>query len=94
LVWWYKSPAEGLGNGALWHGKRLTETNYGEFITWSSRAGITVTTRMSMKQATAYMWHDALVTKTKQRKMAQGTSSIVVVNQLLQKKSATNVMND
>jgi hypothetical protein len=65
-----KSP-EGLDVGALWIGKRLTETNRSEFATCSSRAGITVMAQMS-PEATAAMRHDALVTKTKQqRKIAR-----------------------
>jgi hypothetical protein len=64
---------EGLDVGALWLGKRLTETNRDEFTTCSSRAGIMITARMS-PEATATMWHDALVTKvtkTKQQKIAR-----------------------
>jgi GTP-dependent phosphoenolpyruvate carboxykinase len=68
-----KSP-EGLEVGALWLGKRLTETNHNEFATCSSRAGIMITARMS-PEATVAMWHDALVTKTKQRKIARHLSS-------------------
>jgi hypothetical protein len=64
-----KSP-EGLDVSALWIGKWLTETNRNEFTTCSSRAGITVMDRMS-PEATAAMWHDALVTKTKQRKISR-----------------------
>jgi hypothetical protein len=64
-----KAP-EGLDVGALWLGKRLTETNRDEFTTCSSRAGIMITARMS-PEATAAMWHDALVTKTKQREIAR-----------------------
>jgi hypothetical protein len=64
-----KSP-EGIDVGALWLGKWLTETNCDEFITCSSRAGIMIAARMS-PEATAAMWHDALVTKTKQRKIAR-----------------------
>ena len=64
-----KSP-EGLDVGALWFGKRLAETNRDEFTACSSRAGITVTARMS-PEATAAMWNDALVTKTKQRKISK-----------------------
>jgi hypothetical protein len=64
-----RSP-EGLDVGALWFGKRLAETNPDEFTTCSSRAGITVTARMS-PEATAAMWNDALVTKTKQRKISK-----------------------
>jgi hypothetical protein len=64
-----KSP-EGLYVGALWIGKRLTETNRSEFATCSLRAGIRAMARMS-PEATAAMWHDALVTKTKQRKIAR-----------------------
>jgi hypothetical protein len=61
-----RSP-EGLDAGALLIGKRLTETNLNEFTARSSRAGITVMDRISA-EATAAMWHDALVTKAKQRK--------------------------
>jgi hypothetical protein len=62
---------EGLDVGALWIGKRLTETNQSEFATCSSRADIRAMARMS-PEATAAMWHDALVTrKTKQRKIAR-----------------------
>jgi hypothetical protein len=63
-----KSP-KGLDVGPLWLGKRLTETKHCEFTTCSLRAGggIMVTTRMS-PEATGAMWHDALVTKTEQRK--------------------------
>jgi hypothetical protein len=61
---------EGLDVGALWLGKRFTETNHEEFATCSRRAGITVMPRMSL-EATAAMWHDALVTKTKQQKIAR-----------------------
>jgi hypothetical protein len=64
-----RSP-EGLDVGALWFGKRLAETNRDKFTTCSSRAGITVTARMS-PEATAAMWDDALVTKTKQRKISK-----------------------
>jgi hypothetical protein len=64
-----KSPA-GPDVGALWLGKRLAETNRDEFTACSSRADIMITARMS-PEATAAMWHDALVTKTKQRKIAR-----------------------
>jgi hypothetical protein len=64
-----KSP-EGLDVGALWFGKRLAETNPDEFTAYSPRAGITVTARMS-PEATAAMWNDALLTKTKQRKVSK-----------------------
>jgi hypothetical protein len=63
-----KSP-EGLDVGALWFGKRLAETNRDEFTTCSSRAGIIVRARMS-PEATAAMWNDALMMKTKQRKIS------------------------
>jgi hypothetical protein len=62
-----RSP-EGLDVGALWFEKRLAETNRDEFTTCSSRAGITVTARIS-PEATTAMWNDALVTKRKQRKI-------------------------
>jgi hypothetical protein len=64
-----RSP-EGLDVGALWLGKRLFETNPDEFTSVASTSGITVTKRMS-PESTAAMWHDALVTKTKQRKIAK-----------------------
>jgi hypothetical protein len=63
-----KSP-EGLDVGALWIGKRLAETNCDESIACSLLAGIAVTARMS-PEATAAMWNDALVTKTKQGALA------------------------
>jgi hypothetical protein len=63
------SPEE-LEVGALWIEKCLTEANQSEFATCLSRAGITVMARMS-PEATAAMWHDALVTNTKQRKLAR-----------------------
>jgi hypothetical protein len=66
-----KSPQGLLDVCALWIGKRLTETNQSEFATsCSSRAGITVMARMS-PEAIAAMWHHALVTKTKQRKITR-----------------------
>jgi hypothetical protein len=46
------------------------ETNRSELATCSSRAGIRAMARMS-PEATAAMWHDALVTKTKQRQIAR-----------------------
>jgi hypothetical protein len=52
---------EGLGNGALWLGNRITETTYGEFTTCSSRAGITVTARMSLEATAAAMWHAVML---------------------------------
>jgi hypothetical protein len=64
-----RSP-EGLDVGALWLGKRLFETHRDEFTRVASTSGITVTKRMS-PESTAAMWHDALVTKTKQRKIAK-----------------------
>jgi hypothetical protein len=64
-----RSP-EGLDVGALWLGKRLFETHRAEFTSVASSIGITVAKRMS-PESTAAMWHDALVTKTKQRKIAK-----------------------
>ncbi len=64
-----KSP-EGLDVGALWFGKRLAETNPDKFTACSPRAGSTVRARMS-PEATAAMWNDALLTKTKQRKISK-----------------------
>jgi hypothetical protein len=61
---------DGLGVSALWFGKGLAEINWDGFTTCSSRAGITGTTRMSPEN-TAAMWNDALVTKTKQRKISK-----------------------
>jgi hypothetical protein len=61
---------ERLDNGALWLGKRFTETNREEFATCSRRAGITAMPKMS-PEATSAMRHDALVTKTKQQKIAR-----------------------
>ena len=51
-------------------GKRLFKTNPDEFTLVALTSGITVTKRMSPESTTA-MWHDALVTKTKQRKRAK-----------------------
>jgi hypothetical protein len=64
-----RSP-EGLDVGALWLGKRLFETHCDEFTRVATTSGVTVTKRMS-PESTAAMWHDALVTKTKQRKIAK-----------------------
>jgi hypothetical protein len=64
-----RSP-EGLNVGALWLGKRLFETHRDEFTLVASTIGITVTKRMS-PESTAAMWHDPLVMKTKQRKIAK-----------------------
>jgi hypothetical protein len=64
-----QSPEE-LYIGALWMGKYLTKTHWSEFATCLSRAGITVMAPMSL-EATAAMWHDALVTKTEQRKIVR-----------------------
>jgi hypothetical protein len=64
-----KSP-EWLNVGALWFEKRLAETSPDEFNACSSRAGIAVSAR-TPPEATAAMWNDALVTKTKQRKISK-----------------------
>jgi hypothetical protein len=61
---------EGLDVGALWLGGRLFETHRDKFTSVASTVGITVTKRMS-PESTAAVWHDALVTKTKQRKIAK-----------------------
>jgi hypothetical protein len=65
--WWWDKLPEGLVVGALWLGKGLMETNCGEFSTFSSIAGITARLLLPLDA----MWHDALVTKTKQRKIAR-----------------------
>jgi hypothetical protein len=65
-----RSPEQGLDVSVLWFGKQLAETDRDKFTTCSSRAGITVTARMS-PEATAAMLNDALVTKTKQRKISK-----------------------
>jgi hypothetical protein len=78
-----KSP-EGLDASALWIGKWLAETNCSEFTTRSSRAGVRVVMDQISPEATAATWHDALVTKTKQRK--SDTSSVGLVDQSLRKK--------
>jgi hypothetical protein len=63
-----KSP-EGSEVSALWFGKWLAETNLGEFSACPLRAGVTLTTRMSLEATADMMWCEALVTKTKQRKI-------------------------
>ena len=57
--------------GALWLGKRLFETHRDEFTTVALTSGITSVTKIMSPESTAAMWHDALVTKTKQRKIAK-----------------------
>jgi hypothetical protein len=65
-----RSP-EGLDVGALWVGKRLFETNRDEVTSVAASVGITRVMKRMSPESTAAMWHDALVTKTKQRKIAK-----------------------